>query len=85
MRSELSADEDAVLRRALRSLFREQPDLQRAMLVRAYVDGEMSLGKAAQMMGISLEEMKEVISESGYEVHLGPESAPEVLEDAANA
>ena len=55
------------------------------MVIRAYTAGDISIGKAAEMMGISHEEMKEVLTESGAEIHLGPRTVDEVLRDAENA
>lgn len=81
----LFPDEEAVLRNALRALFQSQPDIRRQMVTRAYTAGEISLGKAAEMMGVSHEEMKEILVESGAEIHLGPRTVNEVLRDAANA
>ena len=51
----------------------------------AYEAGDISLGKAAQMLGISQEEMKDVLREVGAAIHLGPRSVEELLEDASNA
>jgi predicted HTH domain antitoxin len=76
---------EAVLRSALRALFQAQPELRRQMVIRAYTAGDISIGKAAEMMGISHEEMKEVLTESGAEIHLGPRTVDEVLRDAENA
>jgi len=55
------------------------------MVIRTYTAGEISLGKAAEMMGISHEEMKDILVESGAEIHLGPRATDELLQDAANA
>jgi predicted HTH domain antitoxin len=85
VKTKLFPDEQAVLRSALRALFQVRPEVRRQMVVRAYASGEISLGKAAEMMGISHEEMKDIISESGAEVHLGPSTVDELLQDAANA
>lgn len=84
VKTNLFVDEQAVLRRALRVLFEQQPDMKRLMIVRSYVHGEISLGKAAQLMGLSHEAMKEVIIEMGEQVHLGPTTIDELLEDAQN-
>jgi hypothetical protein len=37
------------------------------------------------MMGVSHEEMKDILAESGAEVHLGPSTVDESLQDAANS
>lgn len=85
VRMRLFPDEDAVLRSALRALFQSQPEVRRQMVVRAYTAGEISIGKAAEMMGVSQEEMKEILAEEGAEIHLGPRTVDEVLQDAENA
>ena len=64
-------------------------------MVRAYTVGEISLGKAAEIMGVSHEEMKDILAESPWsfgpgtkgrtEIHLGPRTVDELLWDAANA
>ena len=69
--------------RALLSGMLDQDRRQRT--VRAYTAGEISLGKAADMLGVSHEEMKDILREEGAEIHLGPETTEELLQDAANA
>lgn len=78
-------DERAALRGALRALFQARPDAKTKMIINAYEAGDISLGKAAQMLGISQEEMKDVLREVGAAIHLGPRSVEELLEDASNA
>lgn len=85
VKTRLFPDEQAVLRSALRALFQSQPEIKQQMVVRAYTGGEISLGKAAEMLGVSPEEMKDILSESGAEIHLGPRTVDELLQDAANA
>ena len=55
------------------------------MIVSAYQRGDVSLGKAAAMLGVSQEEMKDILREAGVAIHLGPRTADEALEDARNA
>ena len=85
VKTRLFPDKDAVLRSALRALFQSQPRVRRQMVVRAYTAGEISLGKAAELMGVSHEEMKDILIENGAEIHLGPQTVDEALRDAANA
>jgi len=85
VKTRLFPDEQAVLRSALRALFQSRPEIRQEMVIRAYTSGEISLGKAAEMMGVSHEEMKDILSESGAEIHLGPRTVEELLRDAANA
>jgi predicted HTH domain antitoxin len=85
VKARLFPDERAVLRSAMRALFRSQPEIRQQMVVGAYTTGEISLGKAAEMLGVSQEEMKDILIESGTEIHLGPQTVEELLQDARNA
>lgn len=85
IKSRLFPDEQAVLRSALRALYQLQPEIKQQMVIRAYTAGEISLGKAAEIMGVSHEEMKDILVERGTEIHLGPRTVDELLRDAANA
>lgn len=85
VKAKLFPDKEAVLRSALRALFQSRPEIRRQMVIRAYTAGEISLGKAAEIMGFSLEEMKDILQENGTEIHLGPRSVEEVRRDADNA
>jgi predicted HTH domain antitoxin len=85
VKARLFPDQQAVIRSALRALFQTQPGIRQQMVVSAYVAGDISLGKAAELMGVSHEEMKDILVESGAEIYLGPRTAEELLQDAANA
>jgi len=85
VKTKLFPDEQAVLRSALRALFQVQHELRRQMVIRTYTSGQISLGKAAGLLGVSHEEMKEILVESGAEIHLGPATVDELLQDAAHA
>jgi predicted HTH domain antitoxin len=85
IKTKLFADEQAVLRSALQALFQVQPHLKQQMVIRTYAAGEISLGKAAELLGISHEEMKDILIENSTEIHLGPRTVDELLEDAAHA
>ena len=41
--------------------------------------------KAAEIMGFSHEEMKDILQESGAEIHMGPRTVDELLRDASHA
>ena len=49
--------------------------------VRLYTDGKISLGKAAELAGISFDEMKEVLVQRGVEPKLGIETIREAVDD----
>ena len=84
VKARLFPDEQSVLRSAMRSLFEAKPELKRKMVVTGYTNGEISLGKAAQIMGVSQEEMKDIIRKGG-QIHLGPLTIDELKQDVANA
>ena len=85
VRSGLYPNEQAALRSALRALFQLSPQTKLRMIISAYEAGDISLGKAAAMWGVSQEEMKDILREEGAEIQLGPKTVEELLEDARNA
>ena len=85
VKARLFPDEQSVLRSAMRSLFEANPGPKRKMVVAAYTNGDIGLGKAAQIMGVSQEEMKDIIRETGGQIHLGPLTIDELKQDVANA
>lgn len=85
VRSGAFPDEAAALRSALRALFQVNPKAKLAFVASAYRDGEISLGKASELLGVSQEEMKEILVESGESLHFGPQDRAGILSDAANA
>jgi predicted HTH domain antitoxin len=78
-------DEQAALRTALRALFQSQPEAKVRMVVNAYAAGTIGLGKAAALLGVSQEEMKDISCEAGAGAHLGAQTAEELREDVRNA
>jgi len=85
VKTRLFVDEKDVLRSALRALFQTQPGIKRQMIISAYTTGEISLGKAAELLGCSHEEMKDILRENGVSIHFGPETTENLLQDADNA
>ncbi|MBS1252393.1 MAG: hypothetical protein MAG451_01432 [Anaerolineales bacterium] len=85
VKSGLYPDEQAALRSALRALFQLNPQTKLQMIISAYEAGDVSLGKAAEMLGVSQEEVKDILREEGAEIHLGPQTVEGLLEDAQNA
>lgn len=81
VRSGLYIDKDAVWRNALDALFVLYPDQKFQMLSTAYQAGEMSLGKAAELLGVSSEELKELFIKQGVQIHLGPENEEDLREE----
>jgi predicted HTH domain antitoxin len=83
--SRLFPDRQAVLRNALRALFQIRPGLRLQMIIRTYTAGEISLGRAAMLMGVSHSEMKDILLENDVKIHLGPLTPEELQKDAENA
>lgn len=67
----------------LRAAFPHEDNLQ--VIISAYTAGEISIGKAAELIGVSHEAMKDLIVKNGGKLHLGPETMDELLSDIANA
>jgi len=78
-------DEQAALRSALRALFQLHPQTRHKMIFSAYAHGELSLGRAAALLGLSQEEFKDLLRENGYTIPLGPQRIAELHADARNA
>ncbi|MBI4788625.1 MAG: UPF0175 family protein [Chloroflexi bacterium] len=81
IRAGLYSDPDAVLRSALNALFVLHPEQKLQMIIAAYRVGDISLGKAAELLGISSEEMKDQFRQAGVPVHLGPQSVEELKKE----
>lgn len=85
IKSGLYSDEQAVLRNALQALFQANPRIKIKMLVSAYAAGDISLGRAATLLGVSQEELKDILREAGVAIHLGPQTIQACLDDARYA
>ena len=53
-------------------------------MTRTYTAGEISIGRAAEIMSISQQEMKEILTQGRAQIHLAPRTVDEVLRDAEN-
>jgi predicted HTH domain antitoxin len=77
--------QQAVFRDALRALYTVKPQIKLKLIAFAYSNGEISLGRAAEILGVSQEEVKEILWETGISLHFGPETIAELQKDIANA
>ena len=78
-RTEREAVEDGI-----RHLLLSHPEYRVAVALERYRRQEVSLGKAAQIAGLSVEEMKELLRDRGIPL-LGPETREEIRADAERA
>jgi predicted HTH domain antitoxin len=74
-------DEQEVIEEGIRHILRSHPEYRVEIAIKRYKEEAVSLGKAAELAGISLEEMKEVLRTRGIALK-GPESKEEIKEDA---
>ncbi len=65
--------EEDLEREAYRALLREKPELRVAIAIEKYKDGGISLNKAAEIAGVTTEEMKKNLVERGVEIKRGLE------------
>ncbi|MCX6031466.1 MAG: UPF0175 family protein [Chloroflexi bacterium] len=79
----LYPDERSVIQDALRSLLQVRPALRLEMAVYRYRAGDISLGKAANLAGVSFEQMREILLCRGAELHFGSETQEEAQAEVA--
>lgn len=70
---------------ALESIYRYSPKLHWEVVVGLYLDEKISLGKAAEMLGVSRWELQERFREQGIPLPLGPKTVDELKRDIAVA
>ncbi len=63
---------------AIKRLFSEDEELRWALVIGAYMDESINLGKAAELLGMHELELKERFLELGVPLRLGPSNLPEV-------
>jgi len=80
----LYKDEQEVIDEGVRYILRSHPEYRMEIAIKRYKEEAVSLGRAADLAGISLEEMKEVLRTRGVALK-GPESKEEIKEDAERA
>ncbi|MFN8485582.1 MAG: UPF0175 family protein [Anaerolineae bacterium] len=62
---------------ALERLLAEDEELRWAVVVGAYLDGQISLGKAAELLGMHAVALRERFLQLGVPIRLGPANLPE--------
>ena len=74
----LYQSEEDVIRDALNCLLQTHPDYKLKIAMYRYQTEEISVGKAAEIAGVSMETMKRVLIKNG----IMPRFAPETIEEA---
>ena len=81
---DLYRDEQEVVEEGIRHILMSHPEYKIEIAVKRYKKGLASLGKAADLAGVSLEEMREILRTRGVGLK-GPETKEEIREDAKHA
>jgi len=80
----LYKDEQEVIDEGVRYILRSHPEYRIEIAIKRYKEEAVSLGRAAEIAGVSLEEMKDILRTRGV-AQKGPESKEEIKEDAKRA
>jgi len=68
----LQRSQPQLVQRALQRLLDEDEELRWSVVVNAYLDGEISLARAASLLGLHPLELRERFMEKGIPLRLGP-------------
>lgn len=72
-------DAQTAIQEALRILWQERPLVRINVAVHRYLTEELSVAKAAALAGVSFDRMKEILTDRGLAVRLGPETVGDAL------
>ena len=81
----LSRRQPAMVDEVLQTGLAENKDARWAVVVGAYLDEEISLGKAAELLGLSWIETRDLFREKGIPLKLGPETMEEAVAEVEAA
>lgn len=71
VRSKVFSSKEEVIEKAIEALFYHRPELKREVAVDMYKNAEISLWKAAELSGLSLERFKQLLQERGIRIAVG--------------
>lgn len=69
---------DEAVRDAFRTLLNAKPDLRTVAAIELYKDGAVSLGKAAEIAGVTTIEFKDILADRGIRREVGSRSVEEL-------
>ena len=69
--------------RAMKEMLAQQSDLRWSVVVGAYLDGEINLGKAAELLGMHRLELQERFLAQSIPVRVGPDTIEEARAELA--
>ena len=76
--------EDEVIQDALQHLLQAHPDYRLKVAIYRYRLEDISLGKAAEIAGVSMEGMKKALIDNGVQPRLGPRTIEEARNEVRN-
>ena len=69
---------DEAVKDAFRTLLNAKPDLKTVAAIELYKDGAVSLGKAAEIAGVTTIEFKDILADRGIRREVGSRSVEEL-------
>jgi len=82
--SGLYKDNTELIVEALRYYLRNALKANVDLAVRMYESGEVSLGRASEIAGVSYEDMRQILKGRGIKIKVGPETIEEAEEELKN-
>ena len=79
----LSEVEPALVDDFIGRLLEEDPEVREKLVVGAYLDGDINLGKAAELLGVSALELRQRFLKQGIPVRIGSESVEALQAEVA--
>jgi len=70
-------NDEAAIQDALRLLLRARPEVRIRLAIHRYQTEDISLAKAAELAGVSWQQMKGILIERGIQPRLGPQTLEE--------
>ena len=77
--------EPALVDEAVRRLLESDPNLREKITIGAYLDGDISIGRAAESLGIHAVELRQRFLQQGIPVRIGSESVEALKAEVASA
>lgn len=74
------ANLNEAIKDAFRTLLNVRPELKTSAVIELYKEGEISIGKAAEMVGVSTIEFKDILVSKGIRREVGSRSKKELDE-----
>ena len=75
--AKLSKFEAKKFETALHKMWQLEPELYRSVVISAYLDGQINLGKAAKLLGKHRLELQEEFIQQGIPLRIGPATVEE--------